>query len=234
MKKFVISLALASLTGNVMALPVTIDTDDYAIGTNVSQVDSNAWIQAVNWTQSSGFSYSDVIVGDAPTTDWYREQPWDSVAGGFGDHAFARQTTAPEPNTMWNQAHFYNWVTEGYVASTPEINAVGIRFFEPVQYLELRSLASADMAYVWAYDMTGNLIASVRQTPADSTRPGYWYLQDLEITRDQADIAYVVYGGGGTPARLNQITYDVPAPASIALLGIGLAFGGLMRSRRKF
>ncbi len=234
MKKQIMGIALAALACNAVALPVTIDTDSYSIGTNVSQVDSNAWIHAVNWTQSSGFSYSDVIVGTPQTLNFSQEFPWDSAAGGFGAHTFARQGTNQAPNSAWNQAHFYDWVKNGSVTSAPEINVLGIRFFEPVQYLELRSLASQDMAYVWAYDMTGNLVASLRQTVPTSTNTGGWYLQDLEITRNQADIAYVVFGGGGTPARLNQITYDVPAPAPLALLGIGLALGGIMRSRRKF
>jgi len=233
MKKLIMGMALAALAGNAVALPVTIDTDDYAIGANVSQVDSNAWIQAVNWTQSSGFNYSDVIVGTPQTLNFSQEFPWDSVAGGFGAHTFARQGTNQEPISAWNQTHFYNLVKDGFSYAVPEINVLGIRFFEPVQYLELRSLASQDMAYVWAYDMTGNLVASLRQTVPTSTNTGGWYLQDLEITRNQADIAYVVFGGGGTPARLNQITYDVPAPAPLALLGVGLAFGGILRSRRK-
>lgn len=235
MKKLVISLALAVAAGNAVALPVTIDTDSYDIGTNVSRVDSNAWIQSVNFTGSRGFTYSDMYVGGVPTTDWTGEQPWDSVAGGFGSHTFARQITDYGLSNSFYNAHHYDWVKNDLFdyPSGFSFDVVGVRFFEPVQNLELRSLAGADQAYVWAYDMTGNLVASLRQSLATSTMTGGRSLQDLTITRAQADIAYVIYGGGGTTARLNQITYDVPAPASLTLLGIGLAFGGFLRTRRK-
>lgn len=235
MKKLLTSAVLATMTGSVFAAPVTIDTDSYAIGTNISQVDSNAWIQAVNWSGTAGFSYSDIYVGDAPTMDIYGEQPWDSVAGGFGDHAFARQTANEGLVNWWHNAHHYEGARQDlydYPASF-YLNVVGVRFFEPVQYLELRSLTGPDMSYVWAYDMAGNLIDSLRQTIPTSTTIGGRHFQNLEITRNQADIAYVIYGGGGTSARLNQITYDVPAPAPIALLCMGLTFAGLMRPRKR-
>lgn len=226
MKKLITSVLLASVAGSVFAVPVTIDTDSYAIGTNISRVDSNAWIQAVNWTEASGFTYSDMYVGDAPTIDIYGEQPWDSVAGGFGDHTFGKG---------FNNAHHYDWARLGAYdyPSSFSLNVIGVRFFEPVQYLELRSLAGPDMSYVWAYDMAGNLLTTLRQTIPTSITTGGRHLQDLAISRNQADIAYVIYGGGGTDARLNEITYDVPAPASIGLLALGLFAGGVTRLRKK-
>lgn len=229
MKKLITGVLLASVAGSVFAVPVTIDTDDYAIGTNISRVDSNTWIHSVTYNYQTGFSYGDIFVDDAPTTDIFREEAWDSVAGGFGDHAFSRAISNTFPSTGFNQVHFYDLAKEGEIDNLPEIHGLGFRFLEPVQYLELKSLAGWDSAYVWAYDVAGNLLASIRQSAMTSDRPGGWYLQDLTFSRNQADIAYIVFGGGGVPSRLNQITYDVPAPASLLLFGIGLVGLGLRR-----
>lgn len=236
MKKIILSLALACLAGNALAVPVTIDTDSYAVGTNVSRVDDNTWIHAINFTRATGFRYSDVYVGEAPTMDVWREQPFDAEAGGFGSHAFARMAVDQRLNPSWGQAFYYQYAKtqdERILPYMPEINVIGMQFFEPVRYLELRSLVSSDMGYVMAYDITGNLIASITQSRTESSNPGGYLLQDLVLNRDQADIAYVVYGGSSSPGRLNQITYDVPAPSGLVLLGIGLLFGGALRSRRK-
>lgn len=235
MKKIILSLALASLAGNALAVPVTIDTDSYAVRTNVSHVDDNTSIQAINYTRAAGFKYSDVYVGEAPTMDVWGEQPFDAEAGGFGSHAFARMAVDQSLNPRWGQAFYYPYARtqdEIILPNIPEINVLGIQFFEPVRYVELRSLVSSDMGYVMAYDITGNLIASLTQNVRDSSRPGGYLLQDLVLSRDQADIAYVVYGGTSSPSRLNQITYDVPAPSGLMLLVIGLLFGGALSSRK--
>ncbi len=230
MKKLLSGVLLAFTTGGVFASPVTIDTDNYAIGTNISNVDSNASIHAVNYKKSVGFTYNDIFVSDAPTMDMIGEQPFDSVAAGFGDHAFTSQTGG-----FYNAWH-YDYAMRGAYEypSGFSLNVLGIRFLEPVRYLELRALSSSDMGYILAYDSSGNLLTTASQSASLSERPGRYYLQDLQLSRNQADIAYVVFGGSSAASRLNQITYDVPAPAPLALLGVGLISGMLVRIRRKY
>lgn len=226
MRKLVISLALASLTGNVMALPVTIDADSYAVGTNISHPNDQVTLQAIHRSNgAASVDFRDMFIAPAPTNES------GLVESEFGKNSFGYiRDSGLLVSTTWKVDDF-----EYFYGDAPmydEFGTMTIRFFNPVQYLSIETLNPLQAMAFRAYDNSGALVSSGYELFPRSPASG-WRLGNIEISRSQADIAYVVVGGSSAAGFINKFTYDVPAPAPLALLGVGLVCGGIMRSHRR-
>lgn len=220
MKKIIYGITLAVSSANALAVPVTIDSDDYAVGTNISELISEVKIQAISRDRNGPLVYQDIIISEAP-----KENPMDRFepVQGFGDNMFG--------GSYYNVHHSDLFSAPGSQSAPIGWRGLGLQFFEPVQYLSLNTLSFADAAYIKTYDANGNLLDSMWGALNWDTGC-YCSVSSIDIQHSQADIAYVVVGGSGSGTRINEITYDVPAPSSFALLLMG-AVGGVFARARK-
>lgn len=226
MKKILPGIVLAVATANAVAVPVTFDADNYAVGTNLSSasVSNDFQLQAVSRSlRDQPLEYSDVIVQSAPK---YNPGLGDEFpVSGFGDNRLG---------SFYYGVHLYDPFSN-VPQSMPlyPFAGLGIRFFEPVRYVNFHTLTFADAPYIRAYDTTGNLIEAAWGRLNWSGSDGcLCSVSSIGLERDQADIAYILVGGSGSGTSINEFTYDVPAPSSLALLLLGAAGGVVSRTRK--
>lgn len=111
-----------------------------------------------------------------------------------------------------------------------------LRFDSPTNFVQIDSRSFSDGPDILAYDALGNRIAgwgyggyTFTATPADSES----WASTITLSRDQGDIARIVYGGligNSTPTR---ITYSVPEPTTLGLMGLGVLGSGLFSTYRR-
>lgn len=226
MKKLVTSLAFACATANALALPVTVDADDYSVGTNVSSPNNDVSIRAIHHHSDGTVDYRDMLVAPGPTYDL----SGDSSEFGTNSFGFQRDNGTIHGWTMGvgNLEYFY---AEGRAGA--EYGAMTIQFFNPVRYLSVKGSFPSDPLAIRAYGANGALLYQAYGFFPRVDDCYYCYAGTMELSREQADIAYVIVGGSQGAGYINEFTYDVPAPASMVLLGIGLAFGTAVRTRKK-
>lgn len=234
MNKILPGIMFAVVAANAGAVPVTIDSDNYAIGTNLSSVSSDFKMDVIRReTRDGPLQTWDVVVGEAP-----QEHPELIGEGfnieGFGDNLFGYQQSNGLPGKIYYGVHLYDQtIMNNGVPVTMQNPVIGMRvqFFEPVRYLSFTTLTFADTPYIRAYDTQGNLV-NAAWGELNRDRNCLCGVGQTTIQRDQADISYVVVGGSGSGTRINEFTYDVPAPSSLALLLLG-AVGGVASRIRK-
>jgi PEP-CTERM motif-containing protein len=116
-----------------------------------------------------------------------------------------------------------------------------VSFDAPTDYVQMVGTWLSDAPAMRAYGSDGSLITSCNWVnTADCTAesvilPGADRIGQTTqtITRAERDITRVVYGGwfGNTTAR--QLSYRVPEPGTLMLIGIGMASAVLQRRRKK-
>lgn len=117
-----------------------------------------------------------------------------------------------------------------------DYNVLELRFDSPTVFLQFDSRSFSDDPGVLAFDTLGNLI----DLRTNGLRTFTWTRLDapdspvdsiLTVSRDQADIARVVYAGWGGHATPLRISYSVPEPTTFGLMALGLL--GLFRRRNR-
>ncbi len=231
MKQLLTGIMLAVAAANASAVPVTIDADNYSVGTNVSSANNDYKLEVVHRTGNGPIEYRDVIIREALVHHLRTDEI--ATVDGFGENAFGYERDDGSPGQSYFGMSLYDHFFLGQNNSpTSQFNVMGIRFFEPVQYLSLKGLTPANPAYLRAYDANGNFLNSYKGDIAIRDNDCYCTIDTLTVQRNQADIAYVIVGGSGEGMRFNEFTYDVPAPSSIALLLMGVAGGVITRARK--
>jgi hypothetical protein len=128
--------------------------------------------------------------------------------------------------------------TLGSLFACRSYDVLELRLDNPTNFIAIDSIWFSDSPGIRAYDAAGNLL--------NLTGPGSLYTHvggvlnlpnsptasTITLNRSQADISRIVFGGEAGNSTPLRISYNVPEPATLSLVGLGLAGVGLFRKRR--
>lgn len=223
-----LGIALLLVSGVVNALTITIEPDDYELGTNLTQ--------AVTGVQLSTLSGEDIFATLPQVSDPMAQAP-------TGDLVFGRGLETGQSNWYLIPSAAGNIVGNINAEVPPVVwpdHALLIKFDELTNYVSFQGGGASSGPALFAYDVNGDFISEGLSTLTydryfGPTNPGggaenFW---TFEVTSASRNIGYVMIGGGDNNARIDHITYSVPEPSTLALFGFGIA-GLLVRRRSAF
>jgi hypothetical protein len=212
---------------------ITINPNAHAVGTDLSHLFPG--VSMAQLTQTAGSTYNPVSSAVMATPDYYGDAVGSLVMGGGGilegyQTCYAASQTggsAPGACGSWN-------------------SALELTFDGPANFVTITAAWLSDGPGMLAYDSAGNMIGSCFSPfgPGGAGSSGLCdayiipnnsvgNLSTVTIARAEGDIARVVFGGLIGRAMATEVTYGVPEPATLALMGIGFAGAAMMRRRRR-
>lgn len=221
MKKWLGSVLLCLSSVAAHASLITIDPENYAPGTNISN-------------PVPGVTLSARVFGGG---SWHVEDVLSVTCGshplcsGVGSNLFGYQGSS-------------GWYSEGIAA----VNCLGaepsewclrwsqdfldIRFDNPTNYVVVESAHFSDWPMFWAFDADGNWL----QVTDERTFTAPWPNNNFEtatLTSAIPNISRLVVSGSLGNVMIDRITYaSVPEPGTLGLLALGL-LGAIGTSRRR-
>jgi hypothetical protein len=197
---------LAAVAPVAHADVITFNANNHAVGTDVSNSLEYASLRSLQHRMGSN-AYdpiaSSVFISDSPNWGDRLGTRTLGLAGDIGDFTTCYERGQCEDRNRWS--------------------AQELRFDTPTNFVQLAGVFSLDPMVMYAYDTAGNRVAtclsgSCMQVLTTGTRG----MMQLTLQRDQRDIARVVFGGWLGHVEATQISYRVPEPSLLALLGLGL------------
>lgn len=202
---------------------IEIDPNDYAIGTHVSTMFDGINMWKLSMTGGTAYNpiRSSLVVDDTISSDTL----------GIGG-----------TSRLMDYESCYRRYQAGFTSSCSGWSVIELLFDRPTDFVEMGSVWWEDSPTMIAYDVAGNVInrcdtafggnTTCASTTAPST-PGGAYSMTMHVNSATAEIARVVFGGTVGSSTATQVRYNVPEPATIAIVGIGLAMAMVRRRRRQ-
>jgi hypothetical protein len=239
-----LALSLLALSGAANATIITIEPDDYAHGSVIlpSHGASIAFVQHQN--QSSQLTYraaiaafeitcADPVLCSAPTGTQVLSD------GTLRNGQLARGVTS-NLNALRFGPLTVGTDLDDVLSSLNAFTGVRVDFDAPTNFFgaDLFSFPG-DTVDVYAFSSEGVLLSRTNSAGMTTLDPDCSspmstqcarYRYNMQVSHDTADIGFVIFGSSGSPAFVDAIRFEVPEPATSALLCFGLA--GLMLRRR--
>ncbi|MBM0104779.1 PEP-CTERM sorting domain-containing protein [Steroidobacter sp. S1-65] len=234
---------LASFSAH--ATLITIDPDDYAHGTDLSQIAPGLTLQALHQANTSRDPvpnsfyapvYLPIVAADCDfrcgNLNGEREfgflSPSGSVLEGFGrieGNSWCLSATQAGLGSSYCRDGF---------------TVLEMTFENPTDFLQVETAWGSDASSLMAFNSAGERLFWCTANEQNRVCDGVQIVTSglgghsstFTIARDTGDIARVIFGGFMGSASIGGITYNVPEPGTLALFALGLWGLGLARRRR--
>ena len=201
---------------------ITLDAATVGLGVDVSHAFEGLTMQRLQTPSPPANTYSEILAGPVITSAPHYgdlDVSFGQFDGGFG---------LP-----------YDWCyTLGQCSNAGFFSVLELTFDVPTHFVQVVGDAARGLpGILHAYDRNGALITNCKLGSQEN--PGCaWTFTEIEdgipfiindvrqtvsLTLDQRDIARVVFGGSTGGAQATVISYAVPEPSTLLLVGIGAA-----------
>lgn len=204
------------------AVVITLDPADYAVGTNLSNIQDGLTISRLQWPDGSP-----------------RGAPLPPTRSDVQVTACAPYYSCLTPTTLgFGMTYVVNEVSaceRGGGDCSRGVNALEFIFASPTDSVSMLFTFGSDPPIMHAYDINGALIDTCYTYYACGlfyAHDAYEYAATLTINRAERDIYRIVAGGNAGTSFAQHLSYSVPEPGTFALFGLGLT--GLLIRRRPY
>lgn len=231
------TLALALLLGmsfGANATLVTIDPDDYALGTDLTHAGPGLTLQTLS---QRGITYYDPAILPVIAADCA------SSSVRCGDPDYTSEFGSTTSSVYGVIENWYGCSSVGHTGYCRDgFRVLDMVFDSPTDYLQIETGWGSDPPAFMAFNSAGERVlycsafqASCGNGAVQTQTVGvgeHWSIMTVQLA--SADIARVVFGGQMGGANIGEITYNVhvPEPGTLALLSLGLLGAGLARRRK--
>lgn len=220
------ALMLSALTLSAVSAKadwITLEPDDVAAGTDVTNYWDGVTLSSVHYQGSGIYTTAPVITAESPRAATGSNVFRSSLPGAWGPVAAA--------------GCYLTYGLCGFPGA-----ALVLEFDAAVSDVNVLTNFAGDAVSLWLYDAAYNLVSSCNSTFGYSRTPcyenrgasssGYGNNWNLTASSAAGDVRYAVISAYGSPGVIDAIRYSsVPEPSTIALLSVGL-LGFAARRRR--
>jgi hypothetical protein len=223
------------------AVLVTIDADDYAVGTDLSNASSGLTLSAFSWAggmfdpavstpTSSAIFAAMCSTGSGDTFCNLFDGP--QVFSGGSMYGQSPTVLFAQVNNAYHALRLMNEERTEYVSA---FNVLRVDFDSPTSLAQVVLGAGGwGSSWVAAFGADGQPVANCIgfTSCAQILTPEQYGVQRLTVDTDVSNIAFIIAGGGDNYSRIKSVGFDVPEPATFGLFALGLL--GIAAARKRF